>query len=120
MIFDRELRGAVRGLPPDIAVWMSRAVRGGWFSLTAGAYESGGPGGSACPITAAAKMAGAWVDGAIAEGHEAWGTPEGPSGEVEDFAAYFDLCADEAGLDRAIGIVLETLAENPATRERAA
>lgn len=110
----------MRRLPPDVAVWMSRAVRSGWFTLTAGAYERGGPGGSACPITAAAKMAGAWADGSIAEGHEAWGTPEGPSPEVEDFAAYFDLCADEGGLDRAIGIVLETLAGYPATGERAA
>ena len=99
---------------------MSRALRSGWFSLTAGTYESGGPGASVCPITAAAKMAGAWADGAIAERHEAWGTPGGPSPEVEDFAAYFDLCVEEASLDRAIGIVLATLAENPATREQAA
>jgi hypothetical protein len=110
----------VRRLPDDLGVWMSRAVRSGWFSLAAGVYENGGPGGAVCPIAAAATIAGAWVDGAIAEGHEAWGTPEEPSPEVEDFAAYFDLCAEEAGLDRAIGIVSETVAANAATRERAA
>lgn len=105
MVFERELRHAIRRLPPEVAVWMSRALRSGWFSLTAGTYESGGPGASVCPITAAAKMAGAWADGSIAEGHEAWGTPDEPSSEVEDFAAYFDLLADDAGLHRAIKIV---------------
>ncbi|MGH8571440.1 MAG: hypothetical protein ACREX8_02540, partial [Gammaproteobacteria bacterium] len=98
MTFDRELRGAVRRLPPDVAVWTSRAIRSGWFSLAPGVYEDGGPGGAVCPIAAGATMAGAWVNGGIAEGHEAWGTPQGPSPEVEDFAAYFDLCAEEAGI----------------------
>jgi hypothetical protein len=120
LVFDRELREAVRRLPSDVAMWMSRAFRSGWFRMAAGAYEGGGGGESVCPITAAARMAGAWLDGGIADGHEAWGTPDGPSPEVEDFAAYFDLCAEEAGLDRAIGIVLVTLAENAATSERAA
>lgn len=110
----------MRRLPSDVAVWASRAIRSGWFSLAAGTYENGGPGGSVCPIAAAATMAGAWSNGAITEGHEAWGTPEGPSLEVEDFAAYFDLCAADAGLDYAIRLVSETLAENAAVSQRAA
>jgi hypothetical protein len=84
---------------------MLRALRSGWFSLTARTYESGGPGALRLPDHGGREMAGAWADGAIAGGHEAWGTPEGPSPEVEDFAAYFDILADEAGLHRAVKIV---------------
>lgn len=118
--FERELRAAIRLLPGDLALWMYRALRSGWFSIEAGAYQDGGPGGAVCPIAAAATMAGAWVEGGIAEGHEAWGTPEAPSPEVENFAAYFDLCAEEIGLDEAIAILSETLAENAAVRYLAA
>ena len=119
-VFEQELRHAIRGLPPEVAMWMSRALRSGWFSLTAGTYESGGPGGAVCPITAAAKMAGAWADGAIAEGYEAWGNPDGPSPEVEEFAAYFDLFADDADVDQAIGIVAEMLVKRPVLARQAA
>lgn len=120
MTFEHELRGAVRLLPGDLALWMSRALRGGWFSLTASAYENGGPGGAVCPIAAAAMLAGAWVDGGIGDGHEEWGTVEGPSPEVEDFAAYFDICTEEVGLDQTIAIVSEALVEDAAIRQLAA
>lgn len=119
MMFEQELRAAVGLLPGDLRVWMSRALESGWFSITAGSYENGGPGGTVCPIAAAAKLAGAWVDGGI-KGHDRWGTSEGPSPEVEDFAAYFDLCAEEVGLDRAIAIVSEAIAASArVTREAA-
>lgn len=65
-------------------------------------------------------MAAFWSGGAIAGGHPSWGTPEAPSAAVEDFAAYFDLCSAEEGLDRAIGIVAEALAGNPEFSRRAA
>lgn len=133
MTFEHDSRGAVRLLPGDLALWMSRALRGGWLSLAAGAYENGGPGGAVCPIAAAAMLAGAWVDGGIGDGHVEWGTAEGPSPEVEDFAAYFDICAEEvgldqtiaicaeeAGLDQTIAIVSEALAEDAAIRQLAA
>ena len=56
-----------------------------------------GPGGAKCPVAAAATLAGVWRDGGI-EGRPRWGDDEEPASAVEDFAAYFDLCADELGI----------------------
>jgi hypothetical protein len=54
-------------------------------------------------------MAGAWVDGGI-HGRPEWGTPEEPGPAVEEFAAWFDLCCGEHGLDQALEIVESELA----------
>lgn len=39
----------------------------------------------------------------------AWGTPEEPSPEVEEFAAGFYICAEEQGLDHALTVVASAL-----------
>jgi hypothetical protein len=108
--FDSELRLSARRLPSDLRLWMRRALESGWFDIGPGDYD-GGPGGTVCPITAAAKLAGAWEDGAVAPGWDSWGTPDGPSERVEDFAAFFDLCTQDSGVEYAIGIVEEALPE---------
>jgi hypothetical protein len=41
--------------------------------------------------------------------HPAWGTPEEPSPEVEEFAAGFYICAEEQGLDHALTVVASAL-----------
>lgn len=104
-MYARELRRAALNLHPDVARWVILALDSGWFRIEAGAYEHGAPGGAVCPIVAAATMAGAWRDGHLLPGNEAWGRPDRPSQEVEDFAAYFDLCAEELGTTAAIDTV---------------
>ena len=64
---------------------------------------------AACPIVAAAREAGVWNGDHIAAGNPAWGTPEGPSPEVEEFAAWFDLCCEEHGLIPTVEAVREAL-----------
>jgi hypothetical protein len=92
---------------------MRRALDGGWFDIGPGTYD-GGPGGTVCPIAAAAKLAGAWEDGTLRPGWNSWGTPDGPSQLVEDFAAYFDLYAAEVGLEPALALVMDSLLTTPA------
>lgn len=57
-------------------------------------------------------MAGLWRGGRLRPGHPEWGSEEGPSEPIEDFAAYFDLCAEELGSAEAMAIALEALEEN--------
>ncbi|MBA2765239.1 MAG: hypothetical protein H0U42_11220 [Thermoleophilaceae bacterium] len=102
-----ELGFAVGGLPRSVARWMDIALRSGWFNFGYGSYE--GDRGTRCPIAAAASLAGVWNDGAISVGQGEWGSPDGPSPEVEEFAAWFDLCSAEDGLDTAIAVVKRTL-----------
>jgi len=108
-VFGAELQRAALDLPGDVAFWMGRALRTGVFQIQSGAYGSGLPGDVVCPIAAAAAIAGVWLDGALLPGNPRWGTPTGPSTKVEDFAAYFDLCAEEMGTEAAIRIVRDTL-----------
>jgi hypothetical protein len=116
MMFVDELRRAALNLDPNVARWVIHAVDSGWFRIEPGAYEHGGPGGAVCPIIAAATIAGIWRDGRLLPGNPVWGTPERPANEVEDFAAYFDLCAEHSGSATAIETM--RLALDPLTRAR--
>lgn len=107
VIFTSELRLATRSLPPDLRIWMQRAFDSGDYDFTPKSFDDGS--GRHCPVGAAADKAGAWIDGGI-HGHPDWGTPEEPGEEVEEFAAYFDLCCDEHGLDQTLRVVESELA----------
>lgn len=104
-----ELRQATLGLDTHVACWLVQALSSDWFHIEPGAYEHDDPGGAVCPTVAAAKMAGIWRGGQILPGDPAWGTPEGPVAEVEDFAAYFDLCAEDLGTTQAIEVTCRAL-----------
>jgi len=117
-MFSEELRCAALNLPTDVARWVLRALNSDWFRIEPGAYEEGGPGGAVCPIVAAATMAGIWGEGKLLPGNQAWGSPKCPTSEVEDFAAYFDLCAEESGTPTAIDTVRAAL--DPASRRKLA
>lgn len=104
-MFIDELRGAALTLPIDVSRWVIRALDSDWFRIEPGAYERGGAGGGVCPIVAGATLAGIWRDGRLLPGNPVWGTPERPADEVEEFAAYFDLCAEESGTAQAIEAV---------------
>ena len=80
------------------------ALRSQWFHIEPGDYD-GRPRGGVCPVTAGAILAGVWADGRPKRGNPEWGTEEEPSVEVEDFAACFDLCAQDLGTDEALAIV---------------
>ena len=58
-----------------------------------------------------AILAGVWADGRPKPGHPEWGTEEEPSAEVEDFAAYVDLCAQDLGTEEALEMVQTALSE---------
>ena len=105
-IFEGELRMATGQLPTDLRTWMRLALDSGWFDITSGSYDSGGE--SHCPVAAAATLAGAWVNGGIV-GKPEWGTPDEPGPEVENFAAYFDLVAEDVGLGAALAIMTPEL-----------
>ena len=100
-MFDHHLRQAIQNLPPGVALWISRAIRSDWFQLAPGAYADEGSG-AVCPIAAAALMAGVWGDSGLLPDRPEWGSVRGPSAQVEDFAAYFDLCAEELGTAQAL------------------
>lgn len=110
---------AVMGLHPTVRLWMSRALRAGWHPVGPGSYD-GGPGGTVCPIVAAAKLAGAWSEEGLRAGWDEWGTPEWPSPPVEEFAACFDLCADEIGVEPTIGLLSEALSTAATAARRVA
>jgi hypothetical protein len=98
-----ELRGATLALSPTIRLWMGRALRSGWFHFCSGTYSAAD---FACPFAAAAQMAGVWVGDGIREGLESeWGPADEPSDEVEEFAAWFDLCTEECGIAVALELV---------------
>lgn len=106
-VFTDELRLAAGRLPGGPAGWIRRALKSEWFPIQAGSYQ--GLDGSMCPAAAGATMAGLWHRGRLRAGHPEWGLPEGPSEPIEDFAAYFDLCAEELGSAEAMAIALEAL-----------
>lgn len=105
-VFEEELARASAGLPRGVRLWVKRAIRSDWFELGSGAYDDGG---RRCPIAAGAQLAGVWDAGGVMPGNEKWGTPGGPAPAVEEFAAYFDLCAGDVGLERALAVVRATL-----------
>lgn len=101
----------MHNLPSGPKVWIDRALRSGWFKITSGTYD-GGPEGGVCPVAAGAILAGIWENGRPKLGHPEWGTEEEPSPEIEDFAAYFDLCASQIGTEEARRIVQRELAKD--------
>lgn len=113
-----DLSLATRALPACVARPMRVALDTGGFRFGPKSYENDL---TVCPITAAAKLAGVWSQGAIIDGHPDWGTPDGPSEAVEDFAAYFDLCCEGFGLDAALETAREALdADEPSVTAHAA
>ena len=112
-MYEERLIQATQNMPPATKVWISRALRSGWFDIEPGDYD-GRPRGGVCPYTAGAILAGAWADGRPKPGYPDWGPENEPCSEVEDFAAYFDLCADELGTDRALQIIQEELSSDKA------
>lgn len=115
-MFEPELLRVTKNLPSPIAVSMARAIRSGWFEIGSGDYEAG-HGRTVCPVVAAAMLAEVWRDGRLLPGNELWGTETGPSEVVEDFASYFDLCTEEAGIEVAVQVVAEGLAETRRSHE---
>ena len=77
------------------------------------------PGDRVCPIVAAAKMAGVWGQHGLRADHPTWGRIEGPSPAVEEFAACFNLCAEEVGTSAALEVVIESLAGQATQRASA-
>lgn len=107
MVYENELRMATTSLPRDVRAWVERALRSGWYAIGSGAYNGGG--GHVCPIVAAGMMAGLWGPEGLRSDDVAWGTAAGPSDAVEEFAAYFDLYAEERGTGAAVAVVTDEL-----------
>jgi hypothetical protein len=91
---------------------MRRALRRGGYGIGAGNWDQG-PGGTVCPIRAAAMIAGVWRDGHCADGGPEWGTENEPSETVMEFAVCFDLAAEQFGLGEAVSAVRIALGEQP-------
>jgi hypothetical protein len=103
--YPRALRRATTALPGSVRSFIGLAIDSDWFRIEPGAYDVGGPSGGVCPFVAGAVMAGVWWNGAVLAGNAEWGGPDGPTPEIEDFAAYFDLCCDELGTAAALDLV---------------
>lgn len=97
---------AIHGLPGDVRHWLGVALTSGRHRIGAASYDSHL---TVCPIVAAAKEAGVWNGGGVTPGNPNWGTADGPSPEVEEFAAWFDLCSADKGLAATIETVREAL-----------
>lgn len=107
---------AIRQLPDDIRCWLAVALISGRERIGAFSYANDL---TVCPIVAGAKAAGIWDGDHIAPGNPSWGTPDRPSPEVEEFAAWFDLCCEETGLTATVETVRGAL-EIPVTSSVAA
>lgn len=97
---------AIDHLPEEIRAWLGVALANGRHRIGAFSYANDL---AVCPIAAAAREAGVWNGDHIAPGNAAWGTPDGPSPEVEEFAAWFDLCCEDHGLIPTVATVREAL-----------
>lgn len=97
---------AIEHLPDEIRVRLSVALATGRQRIGAFSYANDL---AVCPIVAAAREAGVWTGDHIAPRNPAWGTPDGPSPEVEEFAASFDLCWEDHGLIPTVETVREAL-----------
>jgi hypothetical protein len=102
-----ELLLALRHLPDDVRAWMRIAIASGRHRIAPFSYANDL---TVCPIAASAREAGIWAGDHIPPGHPAWGTPDGPSLEVEDFAAWFDLCCERHGVASTVSLVHQALA----------
>lgn len=103
---EQELADATIALSDEIASAMLAALESGDYSIGATTFESEL---AVCPIVAAAKTLGIWINGGVAAGNPVWGTGDEMSSDVEEFAGWFDLCAQEQGLHVAIAVVLWAL-----------
>lgn len=106
MTTQMHLTRAVRSLPSEITNAMDAALGAGHFRIGPGAWETDL---TVCPIVAAAKCAGVWHDGQLLREHPIWGSEDDPAPEVVEFAAWFDVCAEELGTRGAVDLVRETL-----------
>ena len=111
MTYITQMIQATHNLPKGPKSWIGRALRSGWFKITSGTYDGGTERG-VCPVAAGAILAGIWENGRPRPGHPEWGTEDEPSLEVEDFAAYFDLCAAQIGTEETLRIVQRELAKD--------
>lgn len=102
---------AIHHLPRDIRRWLAVALISSRQRIGAFSYANDL---AVCPIVAAAKAAGVWNGDHVAPGNPVWGTPDGPSSEVEEFAAWFDLCCEDNGLTATVETVRGAL-EIPVT-----
>lgn len=101
------LRRAAEQLPREIRAWLRIALQSGRHQIGAFSYASEL---AVCPVVAAAQEAGVWDVDHVVAGRPAWGTPEGPSDEVEEFGAWFDLAAEAVGLEAALNVVAGSVA----------
>jgi len=97
---------AIEHLPEEIRVWLGVALATGRQRIGAFSYANDL---AVCPIVAAAREAGVWNGDHIGPGNLAWGAPDGPSPEVEEFAAWFDLCCEDHGLIPTMETIREAL-----------
>lgn len=99
-------------LPADVRRWVGRAIDSDWFRIQPGAYDGGREAG-VCPFVAGAVMAGVWSNGGVLAGNPDWGTPSRPTPEIEDFAAYFDLFAEDFGTAAALSLIRAAVRATP-------
>lgn len=104
---EQHLAAATCALPETIAASMLIALKRSELRIGAFAYETEL---LVCPLAVAARTAGVWHDGWPAFGGPLWGGEDGPTAAMEEFAAWFDICAQERGLDEAVAIVRAALA----------
>lgn len=97
---------AIEHLPEDIRGWLRAALANGRYRIGAFSYANDL---AVCPIVAAAREAGVWDSDHITPGNPDWGTPDGPSPEVEEFAAWFDLCCEDNGVTATVETIREAL-----------
>ena len=90
---------AVHGLPLRVARAMHIALTYQHYRIAPRSWENDL---AVCPVVAAAKAEGIWENGAPNENGLEWGTAEQPTLEVEEFAAWFDICCKDEDLDAAL------------------
>ena len=94
-----QLSLAVHGLPLRVARAMHIALTYQHCRIAPRSWENDL---TVCPVVAAAKAEGIWENGGPTRNGPEWGTPDAPCLEVEEFAAWFDICCEDEGLDAAL------------------
>jgi hypothetical protein len=107
---------AILHLPDDIRTWLRVALASGHHRIGGFSYANDL---TVCPIVAAAQQAGVWDGDHITPGNPAWGTPDGPSAVVEEFAAWFDVGCEANGLTATVLTVRDALGMPRTTRAAA-
>ncbi|OAI38501.1 hypothetical protein AYO39_01025 [Actinobacteria bacterium SCGC AG-212-D09] len=104
-----ELRGATEQLPSSVARWVRAALLSDRYTFGYRRFETDL---YVCPIVAAAKHAGIWHNGGVLPGHPEWGSPDEPSPQIWVVVQAFDWYAESCGLQEALWVVLDALAED--------